>query len=199
MKTRLSPGAAAALYAAAIANAPLARAQSCDVLTPERISALSHYVQLKYNLPFNVTAAQSDILPVKDTCFRKIRFTSAAQGRQQFALPLYLSPDQRFLTKDLLDSTQNPILEEQQRKTAVLASLLRTPGPSLGSPDAPVTITVFSDFECPYCKQQAKILREESSPVESHTRIVFRNFPLPFHPWSRQGGRSSRLRDRAKR
>lgn len=186
MRIGLSPGAFGAWCGIVMAATQSAQGQACNVLTPEKISALSHYVELKYNLPFNATAAQSDISFVKDTCFRKLRFTSASGRPQDFSLSLYLSPDQRFLTKDLLDSTQNPLLEQQERKNAVLGSLLRTPAPSLGEPDAPITVTVFSDFQCPYCRQQAKILREENSLTDPRVRIVFRNLPLSIHPWSRR-------------
>lgn len=49
-----------------------------------------------------------------------------------------------------------------------------------------VTIEVFSDFQCPYCKQFAPAVRElESKGIEGiPTRVEFRNFPLSFHPFA---------------
>jgi protein-disulfide isomerase len=53
-----------------------------------------------------------------------------------------------------------------------------------GEDDAPVTIVEFSDYECPYCarfySQTLGQIREEY--VETgKVKIVFRDYPLPFH------------------
>lgn len=47
-----------------------------------------------------------------------------------------------------------------------------------------VTIQVFSDFQCPYCRMFATAVREmESKGVEGvTTKVEFKNFPLSFHP-----------------
>jgi protein-disulfide isomerase len=51
---------------------------------------------------------------------------------------------------------------------------------------AEVTIEVFSDFQCPYCKQFAPAVREiESKGIEGiKTTVEFKNFPLSFHPFA---------------
>src|SRR4051812_31497760 len=47
-----------------------------------------------------------------------------------------------------------------------------------------VSIQIFSDFQCPYCKMFAPVAREiESKGVEGvRTKVEFKNFPLSFHP-----------------
>jgi protein-disulfide isomerase len=58
--------------------------------------------------------------------------------------------------------------------------------PASGPADAPVTVVVFSDFECPYCARFAAIMRKEVLPAEGpRVRLVFRQFPLPMHSWAR--------------
>ena len=49
-----------------------------------------------------------------------------------------------------------------------------------------VTIEIFSDFQCPYCKQFAPAVRElESKGIEvTKTKVEFHNFPLSFHPFA---------------
>ncbi|CAN5490211.1 hypothetical protein BH10ACT8_BH10ACT8_22770 [soil metagenome] len=53
----------------------------------------------------------------------------------------------------------------------------------LGSPQAPVTVTEYGDYECPYCAGAAPILRELVEQSAGGVRLVFRNFPLfEVHP-----------------
>jgi len=56
--------------------------------------------------------------------------------------------------------------------------------PMKGDPKAPVTIVEFSDFECPFCKRSndgaIKQINEEYVS-KGKVRLVFRDYPLPFH------------------
>jgi len=54
-------------------------------------------------------------------------------------------------------------------------------GPTQGRPDAPVTIVEFSDFQCPYCAAEEKILAQVKETYSDKLRFVFRNLPLAFH------------------
>ncbi|HEX6686186.1 MAG TPA: DsbA family protein [Candidatus Limnocylindrales bacterium] len=49
-----------------------------------------------------------------------------------------------------------------------------------GTPDAPITIVEYGDFECPYCAAAAPVLRELIDGSGGRVRLVFRHFPL-FH------------------
>jgi protein-disulfide isomerase len=54
--------------------------------------------------------------------------------------------------------------------------------PSWGNKDAKVTIVEFSDFQCPFCSKAAKVMEQVKKHYGKKVRIVFKNFPLPFHP-----------------
>ncbi|MGI5863714.1 MAG: DsbA family protein [Myxococcales bacterium] len=54
-------------------------------------------------------------------------------------------------------------------------------GPSKGPADAPVTIVEFSDFQCPFCSRAAKTADQVMANYAGKVRLVFRDFPLPFH------------------
>jgi protein-disulfide isomerase len=68
---------------------------------------------------------------------------------------------------------------------------LRTPlfsaqDPSLGSPSAPVTIVVFSDFQCPFCARAVETLRQiRDTYRDDNVRIVWKHEPLSFHDRAR--------------
>jgi len=51
-------------------------------------------------------------------------------------------------------------------------------GPQLGARGAPVTIIEFSDFQCPFCRRLAPVLRELARRYPTQVRLVFRNMPL---------------------
>ena len=50
--------------------------------------------------------------------------------------------------------------------------------PALGSPDAPLQMVVFSDFQCPYCKEFAFQTRHLEEHYSEQLRLVFVHFPL---------------------
>jgi protein-disulfide isomerase len=55
-------------------------------------------------------------------------------------------------------------------------------GPSKGAADAPLVLVVFSDFQCPFCKRVEPTLAALEKQYGRKLRIVWKNFPLPFHP-----------------
>jgi protein-disulfide isomerase len=59
--------------------------------------------------------------------------------------------------------------------------------PSLGPANAPITVVVFSDFQCPMCKQEAAVIHKEiTEAFPTQVRIYFRDFPLEsLHNWAR--------------
>jgi protein-disulfide isomerase len=68
------------------------------------------------------------------------------------------------ITPSRLEQSRGPKLDE--------------PGPSRGPHDARVTITEFSDFQCPYCRESHEILKQIVSEYEPDVRLVFKHFPL---------------------
>lgn len=53
--------------------------------------------------------------------------------------------------------------------------------PSLGNPEAPVTVQVFSDFQCPFCGRLEETLRALREHYGPRVRIVWRDYPLSSH------------------
>ena len=57
--------------------------------------------------------------------------------------------------------------------------------PSRGGANAPVTIVEFSDYQCPFCKRAEESIQKVFETYGDKVRIVFRDYPLPFHPQAR--------------
>ncbi|MBN1126826.1 MAG: thioredoxin domain-containing protein [Sedimentisphaerales bacterium] len=55
------------------------------------------------------------------------------------------------------------------------------PSPLLGQPDAPVTITAFIDFECPFCVREFPKFKKILDAYPEQVRLVFKHRPLSFH------------------
>jgi protein-disulfide isomerase len=61
-----------------------------------------------------------------------------------------------------------------------------------GNPDAPVTLTEWSDFECPYC---AGVIAPINALLEKYPdtlRVAYKHFPLSFHRSARPTAVASR-------
>jgi len=57
--------------------------------------------------------------------------------------------------------------------------------PVRGSRLAPVTIVVFSDFQCPFCDKLATTFDQVAETYGEDVRFVFKHEPLPFHNHAR--------------
>lgn len=53
--------------------------------------------------------------------------------------------------------------------------------PTLGPKTAPVTIVMWSDFQCPFCSRAKPILAAIRERYGSEVRIVWKDLPLDFH------------------
>jgi protein-disulfide isomerase len=53
--------------------------------------------------------------------------------------------------------------------------------PSRGPKNAPLTVVLFSDFQCPFCGRVEPSLTELEKAYPGKVRVVWKNFPLPFH------------------
>jgi len=50
-----------------------------------------------------------------------------------------------------------------------------------GDAKAPVTVAVFSDFQCPFCSRVVPTLKQIEDTYGKKVRVVFKHNPLPFH------------------
>ena len=100
-----------------------------------------------------------------------------------------------FVTKDghnvvrgyVYDVAKNPFEPE-------LEKLKTDKAPSFGAASAPVTFVVFSDFQCPNCREEAKALRQNlPATFPTQVRFFFKDYPLEqIHPWAKSAAIAGR-------
>jgi protein-disulfide isomerase len=97
------------------------------------------------------------------------RFSVAAEAGQLAISPegdrLYLTVGQELQVVEIASPLDLPVLNS----------------PAKGPDEAPVTMTVFSDFQCPYCSRLVPFVDEVLAKNPGKVRVVFKQFPLRMH------------------
>jgi len=93
----------------------------------------------------------------------------------------YISSDgSKILQGSVWDVSLNPFKSDLDKLNTAFQ-------PSMGTPGAPVVLVEFSDFECPYCKDEAKVLRDNLlAAYPTQVRLYYKEYPLvSLHPWAK--------------
>lgn len=116
-----------------------------------------------------------------------------AAGTHKLDRLYYATQDGRqFINGNIWKLDESPFLDTLHH--------LPTDGPSFGPSNAKVTVVVFSDFECPYCRQLAKTLRDNiPHKYPNDVRVVFKDFPIDsIHKWARAASEAAHCLARQK-
>ena len=60
-----------------------------------------------------------------------------------------------------------------------------------GDANAKITLIEYSDFECPFCSRHAPTIDKILENYKGKVRLVFRHFPLSFHPEAQKAAEAS--------
>lgn len=170
-----------AVASALFAQLPLRKPTALDK------PALEAYLRHLFVWPEQVTVAINDPVPGPMAGYLevKVRGSSGPQSQDE---SFYVSADgQKIIRGVVYDVNQNPFKAENDK--------IKTDSqPAFGTLGAPVVIAVFSDYECPFCREAAKMLRDnllKTYPKEVHA--YFFDFPLEvMHPWARSAAMAGR-------
>ena len=105
----------------------------------------------------------------------------------------------RFLLELNEKEIREAFLRGLEQKNKVVRNLepfrfdVKTAGsPSMGLDTAPVKLVLFSDFECPYCRDFVSTLMEIIRNYGDRVQLVFRQFPLTsIHPNAQRAAEAS--------
>jgi len=151
---------------------------------------LTDYVRKKYKIADSIALSLKRDDVIGDTCFRELTFEGKTAFRT-WELTLYSSPDARFISSDLFDTSIDPIAEQRLKDEAVMKGLVESATAVRGPEHATVTIVEFSDFECPFCRNFSKVLKDALADEPNDIRVVFHHMPLSMHPWAKMAAETA--------
>jgi protein-disulfide isomerase len=175
---------------AAVLHAAPPTTANCRVAAPEDSARLAKYLARKYHIPA-ANGLRLDQDERVEGCYHKLLFRGKGP-LGEFQYTIFASPDLRFLATDLLDSYADPEREERDHARKVMTELLADEHASRGPQSAAVTLVLFSDFQCPYCKKLEDLMAAEPLLRSGDKiRLVFRHMPLAGHDWAQQAAEAA--------
>lgn len=72
--------------------------------------------------------------------------------------------------------------EAEAKREKIVHQVPLGKAPQRGPVEAPLTVVVFSDYQCPYCKKAEVHFDRIRQEYGDKVRFVWRDDPLPFHP-----------------
>lgn len=85
----------------------------------------------------------------------------------------------------------NPIPSDPQPTGAPVKGLAATDHVIGGNANSKVTVIEYSDFECPFCGQFLPAAKQMLAEFPNDVRLVYRHFPLSFHPSAQKAAEAS--------
>jgi len=93
-------------------------------------------------------------------------------------------PDQVYvkLSQEQHKAAPKPQEREPQEEDKSVWKVPVGDSPALGPDTALVTLVVFSDFQCPFCKRVEPTVKQVLDTYKDKVRLVWKHQPLSFHP-----------------
>ena len=158
----------------------------CKALDAETRTRIVHVVARSAHTEPLLPAIEEEKL-VPGTCYWQISLSVASSNRR---LTLFLAPDRRFVLSNLTDVSVDPWVEEGKRAEQLAQHAEHDHAPTRGPGAAPVTVVVFSDLQCPYCRGFSDMVERYRKENPNRVRLVFRNLPLSTHDWGTPAARA---------
>ena len=88
--------------------------------------------------------------------------------------------DERLVVTDSASSRVNVISFNQVFEIDLTDRAFKGPA------DAPVTLVVFDDYQCPYCSRLERFVEQILLQYPDEVKYVIKHYPLPSHPFARR-------------
>ena len=88
----------------------------------------------------------------------------------------------RMIKEDADNSEISDAIQQQVQAARQVYEFDLSESPRMGPADAEVTIVVFSDFQCPHCRNLASVIEELTTSYDGQVNLYAKQFPLNSHP-----------------
>jgi len=168
-----------------------ARGQTCGEWSEQQKQEAAMFLQRQFGFDSSSSLYVIEIGAVPDSCYTRIK-VAIRETEQPIAQTFYVSPDHRFFSLDFFDlKLLSPEVEKATQKR-LRKELTNSVIPLRGQKDAPVLLSVFSDFECPFCREEyQKVWGEIMPQYRGRVALAFHQLPLGKHPWAMEAARVS--------
>lgn len=111
--------------------------------------------------------------------YRKVLAQALVAGHIVSQKVYYVSPDgSHVIQASIFQVGEKPFAGD-------VARMHLSDAPSYGPLAAPVSLVLFSDFQCPFCASEAKMFREKiPRDFPQQVRVLFKDYPMDMHPWA---------------
>lgn len=108
-------------------------------------------------------------------------------GKLQGAIPVSSSVSSIEIAPrgEQLYLIDNSLNQFQAISVAFVHTIDTANSPFEGPADAPVTLTLFTDFQCPYCSKMPPLIDQVLKNNPKTLKVVLKNMPLNFHKMAR--------------
>jgi protein-disulfide isomerase len=117
----------------------------------------------------------------------------AASGTKPLDIYPTLTNKNQTAQPDNAKGQQKPKADDEEEDTAVWKVPVQADDPVRGPKDALVTVIIFSDYQCPFCKRVEDTLKQVSETYKDDVRFVWKDNPLPFHPRAKPSATLARV------
>jgi protein-disulfide isomerase len=145
-------------------------------------SELKSFLQKQFRLP---SEKEIELGPLKPSpihgLWTRVVTVTNEQGQRGTAHLFIDASGTKVILGRLMDLKSDPWGRVDVKKLAL------SDRAALGPGNAPVTVIEFADFECPYCARAfGEIETAVNTTYKGRIHLIFKNFPLPMHPWATQ-------------